>query len=61
MKALFPTGKTDAPYNCFLAIPSFKYIGDVKHTETENGVLDYIGCFEESALSNDLAEQYLVE
>ena len=61
MKALFPEGRTEAPYNCFVAIPSFKYIGDVKHIETPEGVLDYIGCFEESMLSNDLAEQYVLE
>ena len=57
VKKLFPEGKSKAAYNCFIAIPSFRYLGEVKRVELENGVMEYIGCIRENALSSELAEQ----
>lgn len=61
VKKLFPEGKSETPYNCFIAIPSFRYLGAVKRIELEDGVVEYIGCIQEHALSSKLAEHEVGE
>ena len=58
LAALYPTGRLPQAANCFLALPSVRYLGPRKTVYWQSGQLSFAGNLPEKIYSDELAARY---